>query len=328
MENKLILIGNGFDLAHGYRTSYSDFISSDCKAFPLFKRMVNQYSPASPNGGEHWYQFEHMIGEITAQWFQRSFAAFISGGESEYEKAAEDLEKINVIFRTIGECLFSYIASATSFNKDYTLPSLRQELSPGCPVINFNYSDVAERYGCEVYYIHGSIREGHIIFGYPSRMDPDLMDLRATVFSKDKLREMLNFRRFLTQKGISPLEPAGKALMAEMQRHVEALFSLRGEYDISEDRAPPELIQEYGTKYGFSAAPLSYGIELPQLQRLVILGHSLVSDSEIIRDILDRSDHLEEVTLFTYQGEPADELNGKIHFFDGYPVDVVCKAYF
>jgi len=77
---KLILIGNGFDLAHGYKTSYKDF-SDACTspALEMYQNMVGKYCKAELLDGIYWYDFEFMISTITSQWFQKYMTSITDG---------------------------------------------------------------------------------------------------------------------------------------------------------------------------------------------------------------------------------------------------------
>ena len=55
MGNTLIILGNGFDLDMGWRTSYADFYRSNYQSFNSINRMSYIANLIS---GQHWYDFE------------------------------------------------------------------------------------------------------------------------------------------------------------------------------------------------------------------------------------------------------------------------------
>ena len=66
-SRKLAIIGNGFDLAHGLKTSYYDFVCAQKEGtFKNYNDFLKRYG----NGSQHWYSFEDRIDEISMQCFQ------------------------------------------------------------------------------------------------------------------------------------------------------------------------------------------------------------------------------------------------------------------
>lgn len=76
---KLILIGNGFDLAHNYKTSYKDFADAcTSPAMEIFRNMVRKYCKSELLDGMYWYDFELMINSITSEWFKSICQAILT----------------------------------------------------------------------------------------------------------------------------------------------------------------------------------------------------------------------------------------------------------
>lgn len=66
--NSLAIIGNGFDLAHGYKTSFGDFVEySDSTEFKTFRKYLKTYCGSD----ENWNDFEARIEELTLRVFLR-----------------------------------------------------------------------------------------------------------------------------------------------------------------------------------------------------------------------------------------------------------------
>ena len=74
MCNKLVIIGNGFDLAHGLKTSYESFANKNMnhpvmKEFKKLMNTINCESPIFNKYGKHinssWFSFERSIERLS-----------------------------------------------------------------------------------------------------------------------------------------------------------------------------------------------------------------------------------------------------------------------
>lgn len=73
MSDKLYIIGNGFDLHHGLKTSYTSFRDNCAKKTPsLWKFMSIMYGDAL-NNEMWWWNFEEMLGKIDYQHVLESY---------------------------------------------------------------------------------------------------------------------------------------------------------------------------------------------------------------------------------------------------------------
>ena len=317
MNDCLVIVGNGFDLAHQYRTAYSDFKQySGCPYLTEFQRFSEKYGYKDQCSGGNWYDFENTMNRITLCWFERLNDAECEENDAERAQVLKDIRRINRIFRSIGLCLKEYIADVTAANLDFKLDNVQKCIAPDTNVLSFNYSNVAERYSDNVHYIHGSVREQTIIFGYPERYEPDVIEDSATLFAKGKLRELLNFNRFLSSKGINTTSKQGSRLLKAMDTQVQCLFGACGAYASDPDVDPmPKLIREYDQKYNYAAAPIDFGVDIHQVKELIIMGHSLKADKDIFDLIFAEADNLQNIKIFTYPDENPVELKEKIDFF-------------
>lgn len=75
--HKLAIIGNGFDLAHNYRTLYSSFANGTSS--PVLNKF-KAYCDDEPATGT-WHDFENNINILTHSLFLQSYAE-----EQDYEK--------------------------------------------------------------------------------------------------------------------------------------------------------------------------------------------------------------------------------------------------
>lgn len=63
--SRLAIVGNGFDLAHGFETKYEDFVKHyGEKRFGRFKALFEQYRPSTDEEIQ-WNEFERSIFSAT-----------------------------------------------------------------------------------------------------------------------------------------------------------------------------------------------------------------------------------------------------------------------
>ena len=300
---KLILIGNGFDLAHGLKTSYKDF-SEKYYDHPMLCKFRELVCSEFVENNVDWYDFEANYEGIVGSIFEKNFCNGIS---SEGCIALENkVKEYNEIFKDLAELLKKYLKEETStdINK---LSSVQEEITYDTHLISFNYTDTAKLYSQKCNYIHGSISEDDfIILGFSEGNVPDAMEGSEYIrFYKEPLKENLNFIRYLKHN----LYNDKAELMQEFDKHLKSLFSGYGGYD--EDEKPvvvdlPREIQYYAESNDYCRANLDMDIEC--VKEVVVMGHGLKSDTNYIRDIFERVYKLEELILFTYHGENPEDL--------------------
>lgn len=154
---KILIIGNGFDLNLGLKTSYKDFIQSD-----NFKTLVeNKNSMAEyfneKNELNNWVDIEKEITKYSI-------------------KVKDEDLNIKKDFVEIKSALTNYLEKAQKeeINKDSkAFKILEEEINSIDIIFNFNYTDsifrIAEILKQDIekkhWHIHGSIKEQDIIFG-------------------------------------------------------------------------------------------------------------------------------------------------------------------
>uniref|UniRef100_UPI00403F9CB9 AbiH family protein n=1 Tax=Candidatus Enterococcus willemsii TaxID=1857215 RepID=UPI00403F9CB9 len=249
MSGKLAIIGNGFDISHGLKTGYLDF----AKTLP--KKIKEDWEGILTEGDinpETWYSFEDAIDKITAKWQEKYFDTVV-GKDNDFteEVLLKKIDQINKIFVEINNLLMDYLLNEDS--KEVELKdSIKKTLDYNTNVINFNYTTTIEKYTTNnIYYIHGSLSELEIVLGYKQRIEPTGIMLEATEFDKKKLRERLNFKRYLIDRGVS-----GEELEMEMENfsfHIKRMFTNRGgyvfEYPSSLDRILLKYIDKWYTVF-------------------------------------------------------------------------------
>lgn len=185
-KNILLIIGNGFDLELGLRTSYKDFIESDIyddyskkisanlapqKTFDLkhdvniniFKYFKNILSI------QNWIDLEMEIGKLASRYME-----IFNRQTRRYEKhLAVSSDFMMSSFNALRECLNDYILNLEVPNNrpnNYALQLmsiLGTNKYENVQIVTFNYTDLKETTRLDiqapVYHIHGKVSKGSII---------------------------------------------------------------------------------------------------------------------------------------------------------------------
>lgn len=281
---KLALIGNGFDIAHSLKTLYSDFaehLPTELKE--EWCALLGDYQ--FKNG--YWTDFENAIDYLSYNWFhdeQGYFFEVANGNDT--KQLEEEIERINEIFSKITTELYDYLSLEENkqINK---LESLKKNLDEKTMAISFNYTKTPYKYLKNVYYIHGSIAEEYIVLGYKLRTEHMGIAREATEFSKYKLREILNFRRYLKQLGLSK-EQINEYLV-EFRPHLQTMNSGRGSYSIDYSEETDKLYfshlaEKVGTTKEFNYFGEPYKENLPRELSSLMRKERLKQVSSVIND--------------------------------------------
>jgi hypothetical protein len=213
MKGKIVILGNGFDLAHGLKTSYSHFIEylinesikynseireelidlghlfSEDSNFETIKKKFHHLSSASksPVNGKIFFPnnfFKALLGVFfDANWVDIEDYYF------RYMKNTKNIEELNSDFEIIKKHLEKYLVSQqikkdddSLFIKDYV--DIFKEGKPDSILfLNFNYTSTINLYlkslsdiqDVRVINIHGELETSNnpIIFGYGDDNHPD-----------------------------------------------------------------------------------------------------------------------------------------------------------
>lgn len=101
--NRLVLIGNGFDLAHGLKTSYADFIYWYWKS-----RILNSYEVRSNEWDDGLCKLTYLQGLWSELMFYKQFELKAASGKEIYEGLVEEKE----IFKVEPSPLFERILNS------------------------------------------------------------------------------------------------------------------------------------------------------------------------------------------------------------------------
>ena len=128
---KLIIIGNGFDLAHDYKTSYKDFVEAcPSSTTETFQNMVEKYCESELANGVHWYEFESMINAIAVKLWG-DFLSESSDTNEDFdlynERYMNEMAQINTVFSKLEVELKMYLDKATGGGQNHRIESITNE---------------------------------------------------------------------------------------------------------------------------------------------------------------------------------------------------------
>lgn len=168
-KSVLLIIGNGFDLSYGLKTSYSDFLNS-----PEFKS-IEEDSLASHMKAQldiqNWVDLESELSAYCMEFYK--IRTHVKGGRDRFEVFKEEYTRVK-------EQLKVYLRRITSsdlqINNNCAANKLLNDLcnngNKKIDVITFNYTDTLDRISdypmisvsAKVNHIHGSV-DTDIVFG-------------------------------------------------------------------------------------------------------------------------------------------------------------------
>lgn len=301
-RKKLAIIGNGFDKAHGYKTSYPEFRESiDDHEFAFLVQQLETFCPDIIL----WTDLEQSIHKLVTKINQDYM---IDPAESDTEEYNKLLEKINDEFESLSCRLLHYLKEETESRYLPVKASLQEELDATTVAINFNYTRTAESYLKDVRYVHGSVEENLIVLGFDGLQQNCIGGLLEAFWQKDLLRDLLSLKRSLIDSNTS-YEPIKK----EIFRLMELKESNKGidECDIT-NSINGRLFQEH---FMNSEKLIGLGIAYDDIEEIVSVGHGLVADQRFLESIFENLLNIKKITVFYYNGEKQDERTAKLDFY-------------
>ena len=322
---KLVLVGNGFDMAHGLMTSYENFADNnkdnpDMVAFCTLVDSVKEDDIFLKEEGKRkddvtWYDFEENIELISTWMFRKNFRD--NRKQEEFENLDQTMACYNKVFERVSDLLVAYLADEFSSKKIEKIKSVEKEITPNSYVISFNYTDTIKMYTHNYNFVHGSINDdrGNIILGFPRNDVSDLSTNEYIKHKKDILRERLSFSRFLRKNNYVEVEK----LLQEFELHLNCLFGGKGEYNFPEKNTAngmvydthlaSEAIIKYAKNNNFR--PAKDKGDYSDVREIVIMGHGLEADLHFIESLFKKAVSLETIKLFSYEGETDSEISRK-----------------
>lgn len=267
-----------------------------------------------------WYDFENNIEILTHNLFTNAIM-----GEIDTKTQEAQTELIRKIFTDIHSLLLEYLREQVENTEFTELSSVRKVIANNTPMINFNYTNIAENYSDNAIYVHGSIAENDVLLGYDYRMESNIACYDEMRWSKIFRREELNFRRCLRNNGLLHNSDEYKNLIDNFERYQQLENSGRGIEDSDEDNIPHyKFIKEFSDQYTKNYLPK---IDYKSINTLVVLGHGIEADKKFLREILEKCVSLKKVIVFTFKGENKNNFQRKVRFFKPYCKNVISKKY-
>lgn len=168
--NKLIIIGNGFDIAHGLHTDYKYFLETLIKEHSSFYKAVCQYIPENAL----WSSFEESLAYLDDEQLQDDNSCYLLGygDENWSDSAHHDFQYMiqqALDFAPDIPVYFSNWINEINTNIEPIMSS--RIISPDSLFLSFNYTDTLEKaYNIptnRILYIHGkALRGDSLIIGH------------------------------------------------------------------------------------------------------------------------------------------------------------------
>ena len=196
-ENTLFIIGNGFDLAHGIKSSYWDFrnwlighnywddVMNLEKLFPISDGNVNLL----------WKEFEEALGQYDPERIHREFFQGVDNGLFRKDVQERVVERISPFIKKVPSYMKEW---AENMEGIYTNTKVFDGLKLEYKYLTFNYTLVLENLyfipKFNVLHTHGSIQDEKIIVGHDNKRDPyrEYDDNSNREMSKRNIVELMN----------------------------------------------------------------------------------------------------------------------------------------
>lgn len=168
--NKLVVVGNGFDLAHGLDTKYSDFFEK--LIVPKYKNYFDKICKFLPKK-EMFHSLESALAKFNDEKFYEERQIEISKSDkSEIEIVKKDFDKELESSLSFAEDMPIYLREwirEIDTEVDAVLP--QENFDKNTVYLSFNYTDTLERcydISCkQILYIHGKAKRGdNLILGH------------------------------------------------------------------------------------------------------------------------------------------------------------------
>lgn len=318
--NTLVIVGNGFDMAHGFNTDYKSFAESTSdESMDVFKECCDSEDIST------WYLFEINIEKLTHKYFIKRI------GSDEDNDSEEKAERLRESFENIHYLLIDYLKRETTQKPMKKIGSIEEYLNRSSIALTFNYTDVIKNYTPNVIYVHGSIKENDIILGYDYRDEPCLAGYDDMRWSKSLCREGLAFRRYLQSNFLKRI-----LIKKNGKRYKQYLsdFELYASYEngakgICDEDAENIHIYRKIKKFKSKYCKLN---DIPKLnyerfKTIVVLGHGIEADTVYLESIIKKCTSVSKVVIFRHDGESDQSFNRRKEFFLPYCKNVVEERY-
>ncbi len=305
----LAIIGNGFDRAHGYKTDFKSFVKNTSSTYlTIFKVCCKRHLMT-----DKWYDFEQCIADLSGKFLTSNTLghSFLSN------------KQLNQVFQGIHRNLIDYLRAETD-QPCYLLPSIIKHLNSSTYAISFNYTDIAEFYTDNVFYVHGSLREQDIILGYDYRDEPCIAQEDDMHWSKELCRERLAFHRHLiSEHKLHPKDNRYKDILADLNKYKSLEYSSKGL-----EKADRRHIVHFDLIKKFTDRFNSEELDLPNIQydcisTIAVIGHGIEADKTFIERIMNKCHNVKKIVIYRYSGESQVSFERKVNAFRSYCKNIV-----
>lgn len=320
---RIVIVGNGFDLAHGLKTSYFNFAhkyrdNATIKQFHQYVDFLDAENPFVDENGEikniTWYSFELNMERLITWNFQKEIGM---GNIADNET----IFNLNCIFADLEELLKKYLIEEYESVAITAKDSVQNCFDENTLAISFNYTDTIKLYANNYHYVHGSLSDdNYIILGLATGDIPCLCSGDYIHFQKDVRKEELSYLRYLRENGCNNVIKE----LDEFKRHAISLLGPRGEYDLEYKADEPEIydtanlslyLKEYAEKNKFTPEKEPY--DYKAVEEVIVMGHGLESDIFYLGEIFEEIGKINKVILYSYNKEGKKEIDRKINVLKG-----------
>ncbi len=194
-ERTLFIIGNGFDIAHGIKSSYKDYHNWLLQhGYHEFVAYMESIFPAIENGEQLlWKDFEEAIGRYNPREIHMKYFQGVDSYQYAKETQLRVTERIKPFVDMIPKTLIEWARDI-----DYPCSPKYEGLTQDSKYLTFNYTKVLERvYGinqCKICHIHGCTEDEKIIVGHNHKRNPqDEDDNQLNIkMSRRNIVELMN----------------------------------------------------------------------------------------------------------------------------------------
>ena len=315
--NTLTIIGNGFDLAHGYKTTFAEFVKNTSNTdLDIFRQFcVDEHITT-------WHTFEENVKLITINLWKKNF---VDG--CDFDEISNKIEQLNQVFSNIHDLLLKFLKMETNRFPVQKKRNVKKCINAKTKVVNFNYTKVADVYTKNIFYVHGSIAEDNIVLGYDYRDEPCLIGMEYMCWYKKFRRELLAFKRYLESEELLVSSEANyKILVENFEKYQMYANSGRGiDEEVENEIKDFDKINDFICNKCESI--IFPNIDYKNIRTVIIMGHGLESDEEFLKEMLQKLTKLKKVIIFRYDGENDISFNKKIKFFKQFCKKIYVKHY-
>lgn len=197
MTDKLYIIGNGFDLHHGLRTSYANFRDDYVKkkSSVLWNDLLDIYGEAPQNDNLWWKDFENMLGKVDYESLSKS-----------HNDDALGFMKVRNLMKGKLPPLFGKWIKDVDSRIDASKIKLMDEIDVGSLFFTLNYTLLLEKaYHVKednVWHIHGTIKHSdEIVVGHDA--DAGQLVKYTQEYNKDQQRISPSYADNINQEALN-----------------------------------------------------------------------------------------------------------------------------